>query len=80
MIWVLKVVLSIILAGVVLCFRFFFLDWKSTKASEAYSDITPFEKMRFNTVFMIVFMSLVSLGVFLLYFILSTITAEFELW
>jgi len=80
MTWVLKAIMLVFLAAVAWGFRFFYLDWKNTRKSEAYEDTTPFEKLRFNGVFLVVFMSLVSLAVFLLYFILSQVTVTFGLW
>lgn len=80
MTWVIKSILLIILAAAAWAFRFFYLDWNNTRKSEAYEDITPFEKLRFNGVFTIVFMALATLAVFLVYLILSRITITFELW
>jgi hypothetical protein len=80
MTWVLKAIMAVFFLAVVWGFRFFYLDWDNTRKSQAYEDITPFEKIRFNAVFLIVFMSLLSLAVFLIYFILSSVTVSFELW
>lgn len=80
MIWVLKVILLLFLLTSLWGFRFFYIDWRNTRKSTTYEDTTPFEKLRFNAVFLVVFMSLSSLAVFLLYFIVSKITVTFELW
>lgn len=80
MIWVLKAILLIILTSVIIGIRYFINDWRNTRKSPTYDNITPFEKLRFNLIFLLIITSLSSLGVFNLYFLFSKITVEFPLW
>ncbi len=54
-------------------FRFITKDFVKVRKTEAYDNLSIWEKMRFSSVFYFMFMALVSLFVFLIYFIIVPI-------
>jgi hypothetical protein len=73
MIIVLKVILALLIVAEFFVGRYMFLDFKRTRKSEAFDNLSIWDRLRFNSVFFFVFTSLIALATFLLYFIFSSI-------
>lgn len=69
MIILLKIILGLIAIANALVFRFVTKDFIKVRKTEGYDNLSIWEKMRFSSVFYFVLMALVSLFVFLVYFI-----------
>lgn len=69
MIILLKVILSLILIATGFIFRFTSMDFMKVRKSDGYDNLSVWEKMRFSAVFYFILLSLISLFVFLGYFI-----------
>jgi hypothetical protein len=73
MVYVLKVILFLLCVGMGLATRFVYLDYKGIKQTEGFDELSIWQKIRFNFTFFSIFSSIVSLIVFLAYFIFVTI-------
>jgi hypothetical protein len=70
---VLKVVLFLLCVAMGLAMRFVYLDYKGIKQTDGFDELSIWQKIRFNFTFFSIFSSIVSLIVFLTYFIFVTI-------
>lgn len=73
MLIILKIILSLIAVANAFVFRFVTKDFMKVKKTDGYDNLSIWEKMRFSSVFYFMFMALVSLFVFLVYFIIIPI-------
>lgn len=73
MIIVLKVILGLMALANIFVFRFITKDFVKVRKTDGFDSLSIWEKMRFNTIFYFMFMALVSLFVFLVYFIIIPI-------
>jgi hypothetical protein len=73
MIWVLKIILALIAIANVFIFRFVTKDFNRVRKSEGYDNLSVWEKMRFSSVFYFILMALLSLFIFLVYFVIIPI-------
>jgi hypothetical protein len=74
MIIILKIILALLSITDIFVFRFVFIDFNKTRKTEGYDELSPWEKLRFNLIFFFISCSLISLLVFLLYFVIIPIT------
>lgn len=74
MVYVLKVILFLLSVAMGLAIRFVYLDYKKIKETEGFEELSIWQKIRFNFTFISMFSSVVSLIVFLFYFIFVRIT------
>lgn len=74
MIYVLKTILFLLSVGMGFIIKFVYGDYKNTKETEGFDEISIWQKIRFNVVFFSIFSAISSLIVFLLYFIFVKIT------
>lgn len=73
MVYVLKVILILLCIAMGIATRFVYLDYKGIKQTEGFDELSIWQKIRFNFTFFSIFSSIVSLIVFLAYFILVKI-------
>lgn len=74
MVYVLKVILFLLSVAMGLAIRFVYLDYKKIKETEGFEELSIWQKIRFNFTFISMFSSVISLIVFLFYFIFVRIT------
>jgi hypothetical protein len=70
MIILLKIILGLIAVANGFIFKFVIQDFMKVRKTDGYDNISIWEKIRFNSVFYFMFMALISLFVFLVYFII----------
>ena len=73
MILILKIILGLIALANILVFRFTAKDFNKVRKTDGYDNLSIWEKLRFSSIFYFMFTALVSLFVFLLYFIIVSI-------
>jgi len=73
MIYVLKVILGLLSLTMGLATRFVYLDYKNIKQTEGFDELSIWQRIRFNFTFFSIFSSIISLIVFLFYFIIAKI-------
>ena len=73
MIYVLKVILGLLSLAMGLATRFVYLDYKNIKQTEGFDELSIWQRIRFNFTFFSIFSSIISLIVFLFYFIIAKI-------
>lgn len=69
MVYVLKVILFLLSVAMVLAMRFVYFDYKKIKETNGFDELSIWQKIRFNFTFFSIFSSIVSLVVFLMYFV-----------
>ena len=70
MILILKIILGLMgVANIFIC-KTILKDFMNVRKTEGYDNLSIWEKMKFSSVFYFMFMSLVSLFIFLVYFII----------
>jgi len=74
MIIVLKVILSLLAIVDVFSLKFIFEEYKKTTKQEGYDELSIWRRIRFNVTTYFIMSSMVSLFVFLLYFIIVKIS------
>lgn len=74
MVVLLKIILGLLSIADSLVFLFVYSDFKKTRKTEGFDELSPWEKLRFNMVFFFISCSLISLFVFLIYYIIIPIT------
>lgn len=74
MIYVLKIILSLLVIAMGFAVRFIYKDFDNVRKSDGFDELSIWEKLRFNFTFFSMFSGVVSLIVFLLYFIFVKIT------
>lgn len=78
MVIILKTVIFLFNVGLALVFKSLFSDWKETKKSDSYMDsTTPWEKIKFNTIFYSIFFCMITVFMFFIIFIISNIQVSF---
>ena len=73
MIIVLKIILALMALATGFIFSFIIKDFLKVRKTEGYDNLSIWEKMRFSSVFIFLFMALVSFFVFLTYFVVVPI-------
>jgi hypothetical protein len=74
MVVLLKIILALLSIANAFTFLFVYSDFKKTRKTEGFDELSPWEKLRFNTVFFFISCALISLFVFLVYYIVIPIT------
>jgi hypothetical protein len=74
MIYVLKTILSLLVIAMGFAVRFIYKDFDNVRKSEGFDTLSIWEKLRFNFTFFSMFSGVISLVVFLMYFIFVKIT------
>jgi len=69
MIYVLKIILTLLIIAISLIARLVYLDYKKTKQTDGFDELSIFEKTKFNVTFFSMIFSMTSLLVFLFYFL-----------
>ena len=73
MIIVLKIILGLMAVANAFVFRFITKDFLKVRKTEGYDNLSIWEKLRFSSIFYFMFTALISLFVFLIYFIIVPI-------
>lgn len=73
MIIILKIILGLMAIANILVFRFVTKDFIKVRKTDGFDNLSIWEKMRFSSVFYFILTALVSLFVFLSYFIIAPI-------
>ena len=73
MIIILKIILSIIAIANIFVFRTVLKDFMKVRKTEGYDNLSIWEKMKFSSIFSFMFTSLLSLFIFLIYFVIIPI-------
>ena len=73
MVIILKVILSLLIIAEFFVGRYMVLDFLRTRKSENFDGLSIWDRFRFNIIIFFVLTALVSLAIFLFYFIFSSI-------
>jgi hypothetical protein len=73
MIIILKIILSIVAIANIFVFRTVLKDFMKVRKTEGYDNLSIWEKMKFSSIFSFMFTSLLSLFIFLIYFVIIPI-------
>jgi hypothetical protein len=73
MIIILKIILSIVAIANIFVFRTVLKDFIKVRKTEGYDNLSIWEKMKFSSIFSFMFTSLLSLFIFLIYFVIIPI-------
>jgi type II secretory pathway component PulF len=74
MIVLLKIILSLLVIADIFALRFVFQDFKKTRSQEGFDELPIFRRLRFNFISFFIMNGMISLIVFLMYFIFVKIT------
>jgi len=74
MIILLKIILALIAVGDILSLKFIFKDFQATRKQDGYDELSIWRRIQFNLTTFFIMSSMLSLLVFLIYFIVIKIT------
>lgn len=76
MIILLKIILFLIATGDILVFKFFFSDYTKTIKKEGFDELSIWRRIKFNFTAYFIMSSMVSLLIFLIYFMVMKISVS----
>jgi hypothetical protein len=75
-----KILFIIFIAFLYFIQKGIFLDWKQAKEDPRYEELVPWEQIKFNAQFYTISFAIVTTTVFLLIFILSSVSIDGFFW
>lgn len=76
MVILLKIILFLIATGDILVFKFFFSDYKKTIKKEGFDELSIWRRIKFNFTAYFIMSSMVSLLIFIIYFMVMKISVS----
>ena len=74
MVYVLKTIFLLLIVAMGFAVKFVYKDFDNVRKSDGFDELSVWERLRFNFTFFVMFSSVLSLAVFLLYFLFVKIT------